>query len=174
MNNAQLINQTSGAVEWYTPGAIVEAARRVMGRIDLDPASSAAANQTVQARCIYTVERDGLSRPWGLNVWLNHPFGRQTNKPWIDKLCFEYQIGNVKQACCITFACTSEAWFQPLFDYPQCYLSPRVNYLGPDGKPVKGCTKGSVVTYLGANVGAFISEFRSMGRVMLPAEVTKA
>ena len=174
MNNAQLINQTSGDVEYYTPGPIVEAARRVMGRIDLDPASCPLANKTVQARTIYTAERDGLSLPWGLNVWLNHPFGRHTNKLWVNKLMHEYQIGNVKQACCITFASTSEAWFQPLFDYPQCYLSPRVNYLGSDGKPVKGCTKGSVVTYLGPDVSRFIAEFSSMGRVMLPAEVTKA
>lgn len=35
MNAAQLINQTSGRVEWYTPTLIVEAARRVMGAIDL-------------------------------------------------------------------------------------------------------------------------------------------
>ena len=36
VNNATLINQTSGKVEYYTPADIVEAARRVMGSIDLD------------------------------------------------------------------------------------------------------------------------------------------
>ena len=46
-NAATLINQTSGKVEYYTPADIVEAARRVMGSIDLDPASSPAANETV-------------------------------------------------------------------------------------------------------------------------------
>lgn len=33
MDNAQLINQTSGDVEWYTPARIIEAARRCMGGI---------------------------------------------------------------------------------------------------------------------------------------------
>lgn len=172
MNNAQLINQTSGDVEYYTQAHIIEAARRVMGRIDLDPASCTLANKTVQARTIYTAERDGLSLPWGLNVWLNHPFGRHANKLWIDKLVREYQIGNVKQACCICFASTSEAWFQPLFDYPQCYLSPRTNYIKPTGKLKRGVSRGSVVTYLGPNVDVFIREFSNMGRVMLPAKAT--
>ena len=45
----QLVNQDSGDTEYYTPGFIVEAARRVMGGIDLDPFSSAAANVLVQA-----------------------------------------------------------------------------------------------------------------------------
>ena len=50
MNKAQLINQDSGKVEYYTPSWIVEAARLVMGSIDLDPASNAKANETVKAK----------------------------------------------------------------------------------------------------------------------------
>lgn len=44
---AQLINQTSGNTEYYTPIDIVDAARYVMGWIDLDPASSALANARI-------------------------------------------------------------------------------------------------------------------------------
>ena len=36
-----------GNDEWYTPASVVEAARTVMGRIDLDPASTTEANATV-------------------------------------------------------------------------------------------------------------------------------
>lgn len=168
MNNSQLINQTSGRVEWYTPEQIIDAAHQTMGSIDLDPASCAIANETVRAVRYFTNAADGLGQSWHGNVWLNHPFGRTTNKPWIEWLTYQYALGNVKQACCITFACTSEQWFQPLFRFPQCYLSPRTNYLGPDGKPVKGVTKGSVVTYLGRNVEQFCMAFQMLGNIMIP------
>ena len=72
-------------------------------------------------------------------------------------------------SCCITFASTSERWFQPLFAYPLCFLHPRTNYLLPDGSPKRGVTKGSVVAYLGDNVGGFIEAFGPLGCVMLPA-----
>ena len=70
-NNATYINQTSGAVDYYTPKMIVKAARCVMGNIDLDPASSVVANLSVQADQFYTQTDDGLAQPWFGNVWLN-------------------------------------------------------------------------------------------------------
>lgn len=169
LNNAVYINQTSGDVEYYTPGEIVAAARRVMGGIDLDPASSALANATVQARQYFTKDADGLQRQWYGNLWMNHPFSRDDNPRWINKLCTEYEASRINQACCITFAATSEGWFQPLFAYPMCFLCPRTNYYLPDGSKKTGVTKGSVVTYLGANVIGFVQEFAGLGSVMLPA-----
>ena len=169
INNATLINQDSGNFEYYTPPFIVEAARKVLGTINLDPASSRQANKSVQARRFFTVIDDGLTQPWHGTVWMNHPFGRERNPVWISKLCTEYTGGNVSAACCITFAATSERWFQPLFDYPLCFLHPRTNYLLPDGSLKRGVTKGSVVAYLGDNVTGFVGEFEQLGRVMLPA-----
>lgn len=169
MNNAQLINQDSGKVEYYTPSWIIEAARSVMGSIDLDPASSAKANEIVKAWLYYHKTADGLYCDWFDNVWLNHPFSKLGNKLWIDKLIKEYSKGVVKQVCCITYASTSEKWFQPLMDYPQCYFSRRVNYIdGETMQPKKGVTKGSVVTYLGPNVEKFYSVFSQYGKVMVP------
>ena len=168
-NRATLINQDSGNFEYYTPPFIVEAARAVLGTIDLDPASSRQANLVVRARNYYTLFDDGLAQPWHDNVWMNHPFGRERNPIWIIKLCTEYTSGNANAACCITFAATSERWFQPLFDYPLCFLHPRTNYLLPDGSLKRGVTKGSVVAYLGSNISGFIKEFEQLGRVMLPA-----
>ena len=181
MNKSQLINQTSGDTEYYTPSFIVEAARKVMcsvkwrgqitlvepGKIELDPASSIQANKIVKAKRIFTIEDDGLAQEWkAKTIWLNHPFSRKGNKLWVDKLIEEF-VGSVikMQACCITYACTSESWFQPLLLFPQCFLHPRTNYLLPDGSVKRGVTKGSVVTYLGWNEDYFAEVFSEFGVV---------
>lgn len=163
--DAQRINQDSGEQEYYTPSEIVFAAREALGRIDLDPASSEQANRLIGAGTFFTREMDGLSREWFGNVWMNHPFGRIENPRWVQKMLREYREGRVKAACLITFACTSESWFQPLLRHPQCFLSPRTNFVTPTGGVKRGVTKGSVVTYLGPDVESFCRAFRRLGVV---------
>lgn len=171
MSPHRLINQNSGDVEYYTPSEIVEAARRTMGQIELDPFSSDEANKRVRAKRYFTPKEDGLVQPWITPAfWMNHPFGRSTNGPCVNKAVEEFKSGRAKQGCCITFAATSEQWFQPLLLRPQCYLSPRTNYFLPDGSLKVGVTKGSVVTYFGYDIGAFAREFSPLGvvKVRLP------
>lgn len=167
MESHQLINSDSGSDEYYTPIEIIEATRRVLEVINLDPASCEFANRIVKAERYFTIEDDGLSKSWGnkSHIWLNMPFGKKTNKPWINKLINEYKIGNVKEACCITFAATSESWFQPLLQQPQCFLSKRTKYYSKDGTVFKSPPKGSVVTYFGPNVTKFAKEFRDLGTI---------
>lgn len=163
----RLINQDSGDVEYYTPQPIIEAARATMGDIDLDPFSSFSANQRVRAAFYFTPEKDGLKQEWWGTVWMNHPFSREMNHKCIAKIEREFSAGSM-EGCCITFAATSEAWFQPLLHRPQAYLSPRTNYYLPDGTLKRGVTKGSVVTYFGANVAAFAREFSKLGVIKVP------
>ena len=58
------VSNNSGENEWYTPECYIESAKKVMGNIDLDPASSEIANQTVNANLFYSQEEDGLSKEW--------------------------------------------------------------------------------------------------------------
>lgn len=51
--NHQLLNSSASA-EWFTPPRYIEAVREVLGAIDLDPASSLAANRIVQAKRYFT------------------------------------------------------------------------------------------------------------------------
>lgn len=95
--NHQLVNQTSGKTEWYTPKEIIEAARATMGGIDLDPASCESANRIVKATTYYTApdftvvdeinglpvrlyaDWGGLARPFFGRMFQNHPFGNPEN-----------------------------------------------------------------------------------------------
>ena len=194
INPSQLVNQSSGAVEYYTPPVWVNSAREVMGNIELDPASSFAANVTVMADQFFTKEQDGLKQQWKANtLWMNHPFHRgdkpcpknrskckkkscknrgyhidtaiPSNMDWISKLINEYDQGNVKEAICITFANTSEGWFKKLLPYPQCFPNGRIQYYKPDGTIDNNVTKGSCITYLGKNPKKFHATFKHLGTV---------
>lgn len=64
---------SSATPEHGTPPEIVEAARKVLGCIDLDPASSAVFNEAVKAEWFFTKEDDGLAQEWSGMVYLNPP-----------------------------------------------------------------------------------------------------
>lgn len=63
--------------ECYSPGRVVADGLYVLGRIDLDPASCAAANQIVKARRYYTAKDNGLVRAWFGRVFINPPGDRR-------------------------------------------------------------------------------------------------
>ena len=58
------ILRSSNTNEWFTPARIVDAARAVLGSIDIDPASCVQANQTVRAKTFYDKEHDGFTQVW--------------------------------------------------------------------------------------------------------------
>lgn len=68
--------------DWYSPKDYVEAARHVMGQIDLDPASDEKANVVIQAKTFYTKEMNGLQKMWNGRVFLNPP-GGMVNQFWL-------------------------------------------------------------------------------------------
>ncbi|WP_420431356.1 DNA N-6-adenine-methyltransferase [Candidatus Poriferisocius sp.] len=95
MRNVPAAAPLSG--EWWTPPVIIEAARKAMGSIDMDPASSAEANKTVQASMIYTAQMDGLARKWSGRVWCNPPFSEMT--AWAMHAMDQYERGDIQALC---------------------------------------------------------------------------
>lgn len=189
----QWVNQTSGGVEFYTPVEIIEAARECLGGIELDPASCEVANQVVKAGRFFSLSDDGLKQVWSGNVWLNHPFGKHEkacgknckkktcktrgyhlavdfpgNAAWITKLVSEYESGNLDQALNIVFCNTSEIWFRPLLQYPQCFIHGRTQFREPCGRVAGNATKGCVITYLGDNIDRFAQVFGQFGDIKVP------
>lgn len=152
--------------EWYTPPQIIEAARRVMGCIDLDPASCEQAQKKVKAKRYYTAADNGLQQPWEGNVWLNPPYSKPLFGQFVEKLLDEYQDhGDMYQACVLTNNVTETQVGQTLLNLAEavCFLSGRVRFIGPSGVPGNAPRYGQMVCYFGPYDDEFKKEFGTMG-----------
>lgn len=152
--------------EWYTPADYIEAARRVMGSIALDPATSELAQTVVKADAYLTKFDNGLAQPWlGATVWLNPPYS--DTQRWVDKLGAEYAKGIfIKQAIILVNNATETTWFQALLaGYPVCLPSRRLAFWRHDHSNV-GARQGQAIFYLGPNVETFVSEFAQFGPIL--------
>ena len=149
-----------GNDEWYTPAAVVKAARAVMGRIDLDPASTSKANETVKAKAIYTVEDDGLTQPWRGRVFLNPPFSAQLKRAFCDRLRESVASGDVTQAVLVTPIDISPQWGDVIRTCASAVALAvgSTPFYGPRGEH-GGPGFGHMVSYYGPNAGRFASVF---------------
>jgi hypothetical protein len=167
--NVPPIAHSDESNEWYTPSKYVEAAREVMGGIDLDPASCTKANWTIKANMYYKQDEDGLAQPWWGRIWLNPPFGNAPNGKsnmaiWSARLIEEYTRCRVNQAILLCMSNTEATWFEPLWAYPICFPCPRVLFHRPNGK-LDHHIQGTCFMYLGPNEVKFIEVFSQFGTV---------
>jgi ParB family chromosome partitioning protein len=159
---------TSLSNEWYTPAEYIETARALMGAIDLDPASCAHANLTVQAARYFDAAADGLTQPWHGRLWVNPPYGDLCPR-FVEKLAAEYECGHVAEAVLLVSAYSTETrWFQPLFARPICFVARRIDFTSPDGRGGSP-NHGSAIVYFGTRTRDFVTAFRPFGRVVTEA-----
>ena len=151
----------SGNTEWYTPKQYIESARKVMGSIDLDPASSKEAQKIVRAAKYYDSKADGLTKKWKGNIWLNPPYN--IVRQFVDKLLdspFDQAIVLVNNA-------TETEWFARLAERSSAMVfhTGRIKFATPesDGEGTTPCMQGQVFLYFGKNVMQFIDEFSQYG-----------
>ena len=155
-----------GEYEWYTPSEFIDAARAVMGGIDLDPASCEDAQETVQATTYYTEEENGLTKDWSGRVFLNPPFAHPTVKFFADKLLQSYQSGSVPQAVYLSNACTDTGWWQGLSrSGVVCFPEGRIKFKGPNDQG-QSPTLGQTLIYLGDQKDLFRQVFGAFGVVL--------
>ncbi len=155
---------SSKSDEWFTPPEYMAAARKVLGAIDLDPASCKAANKVIKAERFYNT--DGLSKTWKGRVWLNPPYGDEGPR-FVAKLLKEFKEGRVSEALLlINSHCTDAKWFRPLADYLMCFTNHRTPFWTPDKDEVGGSTHGSIVVYFGNNQQRFEEHFSKFGPIL--------
>ena len=164
----------TGNFEWTTPPHIVEAARRVMGGIDLDPASSDAANRHVKAERYLTAHEDGLKRAWAGRVWLNPPYAPGLAGAFVARLLDHIDSGRVSQAVLLTNNSTDAAWWQGAAAHALalCLLAGRLRFLTPSGQVTGSAIQGQTILYFAREVDdgieRFAAEFRRHGTVFYP------
>lgn len=168
---AHVAQHLSESVEHYTPVEIVEAARTVLGGIDLDPASCPMAQEVVRAEAWYgpgsPFGEDGLAEPWLGRVFLNPPGGivsdeyagcgtRSNAALWWATLAEAWRTGEVESAIFIGFTLeilrSTQALevSQPL-DFPLCVPSSRIKFDTIKNGERKGSsspTHANVIVYL--------------------------
>lgn len=158
--NKPHIANNSGDNEWYTPPEFIESARKVMGSIDLDPASNSHANKTVKASTFFTEEDDGLTKKWFGNVWLNPPYSSTLVVSFADKVAER----EFEQAVVLVNNATETKWFKTLIDKADAFVfkTGRIKFLKYDGQH-NAPLQGQAFIYFGNNVERFLAEFEQYG-----------
>lgn len=158
---------STGENEWYTPSEIIEAARSVMGSIDLDPASCKAAQKTVRAGKFFSISDDGLSKKWSGNVWLNPPYSKDCIKLFSDKVVQEKE--NFNQAVVLVNNATETEWFQSMAIHANglCFPKGRIQFTDKTGQKKNSPVQGQCFIYFGKKKKAFQKVFSAIGLIYL-------
>lgn len=115
--------------EWLTPPELI----RSFGEFDLDPCAPVIRPWDT-AETHYTIEHNGLDKPWFGRVWMNPPYGQQTGT-WLKRLA---DHGN---GLALIFARTETKMFS---DYvwnradALLFIAGRLHFYHVDGSRAKG------------------------------------
>jgi phage N-6-adenine-methyltransferase len=162
------VSNNTGDNEWYTPGHIIEAARTVLGRIDLDPASSAKAQATVKADRWFSETDDGLASDWGdaAAIWMNPPYAQPLIGLFVAKFCDHLASGG----CGIVLVnnATETAWGARLLTDCDavCFPTGRIRFIDPAGNLGAAPLQGQMIGYIGRAPDLFADYFAVYGPVL--------
>lgn len=128
--------------EWLTPKGIIDA----LGPFDLDPCSPV--NRPWPTASVhYTIEDDGLSKPWSGFVWMNPPYERGSLPRWMARFA-EHNHG-----IALVNARTETSWFVKSV-WPKAlalfFPAGRIVFCRPDGSEADAAGSPSVFIAMGS------------------------
>lgn len=163
--NKPHVAHNGGENEWYTPPEYIACAVAVMGRIDLDPASSETANKIVRATKIYTKQDDGLSKFWAGKVWMNPPYAAELIRLFIKKFVDHVSSGDISEGIVLVNNATETNWFNELVSVASAVVFPngRIKFIDKNGESSGAPLQGQAVIYIGKKPDKFMKEFGEFG-----------
>ena len=161
----------TGEIEWYTPRKYLDAAVQVMGAIDLDPASSAAAQAHVKATRHFTIENDGLAQEWSGRIFLNPPYAMPFIKQFTAKMVESSASPEFIEGILLTNNATDTEWFHSALEVCSavCFTRGRISFLEAcDGELIEkpAPTHGQAFFYFGTNSEKFAAVFSAFGTIL--------
>ena len=152
-----------------TPPEFVDMARKVMGSIELDPASCLEANSRfIHASRFYDEQADGLQQSWATPaMWLNPPYSGRGAYEFARK--FAEEAAGITQAVVLVNSATGTRAFRYLFDNCDaiCFCSRRIQFIDPSGmRAQSNNSKEQLFFYRGRRVARFMSVFCNIGRIV--------
>lgn len=152
-----------------TPTEFVAMARKVMGSIELDPASCAEANDLfVGAERFYDERMNGLCQSWACeSMFLNPPYSGNGCFAFTQK--FAKEADGIKQAIVLVNSATGTRAFRHLFDNCDaiCFCNRRIQFIDPTGQRSQtNNSKEQLFFYRGKRVKAFVKVFGAVGRIV--------
>jgi len=162
--NQNLALVYTGNQENYTPKEIIQSIKKVLGSIDLDPASCDFAQKIIQAKTYFTEADDGLSKKWFGNIFLNPPYQMPEIKIFTDKLIDE--LPNIKSAILLTNNNTDTKWFYKCAREARliCFTNGRISFYTEE-KTRTQPTNGQAFFYFGKDENSFIDVFKEIGLI---------
>lgn len=159
---------------WNTPPKIIFAAKKLFGRIDLDPCSNEFS--LVNAGTKYVLpQNDGLKDDWFGNVFCNPPYGRNpSNKTslldWVNK-AIETFSRRKNQILLLIPVATNTKHFYKIWETSAaiCFLKDsRLKFWINGKEDPKGAPMACCVVYWGLDKEGFKEAFEDLGKVVLP------
>ncbi len=169
------IQHSSRTDVWLTPVWLVEKIKKVLGNIDLDPASCSLANERIHAS-LYFAEK-GLENEWPPGtIYLNPPGGKTKNKSnvglWWKK--FIEHRPQMTHGIFMGFSLeclqnTQNKGVPSVCDFLMCVPKQRVRFDDHMGNPGKAPSHSSVIVYVPGILDRsdlFVEEFKDIGAIL--------